>query len=45
MSEFGILPIEDVNLDDFFEDTEEPEKEEKTETITCPYCKKEFTKA
>lgn len=44
MSEFGILPIEDVNLDDFFEDTEEPIKEEKEETITCPYCNKEFIK-
>ena len=44
MSEFGLLPMEDVNLNDFFEDHEEHKEEEKPKTITCPYCGKEFTK-
>lgn len=44
MSEFGILKTEDVNLDEFFEDKEDKDKEEIKETITCPYCNKEFIK-
>lgn len=45
MSEFGFLYNEEVNLDDFFTEAEEPKKEEKeTDTITCPYCHKQFTK-
>ena len=45
MSEFGFLDNEEVNLDDFFTETEESKKEEKeTDTITCPYCHKQFTK-
>ena len=45
MSEFGFLDNEEVNLDDFFTEAEESRKEEKeTDTITCPYCHKQFTK-
>ena len=45
MSEFGFLDNEEVNLDDFFTEVEESKKEEKeTDTITCPYCHKQFTK-
>ena len=45
MSEFGFLDNEEVNLDDFFTEVEELKKEEKeTDTITCPYCHKQFTK-
>ena len=45
MSEFGFLDNEEVNLDDFFTEAEESKKEEKeTDTITCPYCHKQFTK-
>ena len=45
MSELGFLDSEEVDLDDFFTEPEEPnEKEKETETITCPYCHKQFTK-
>lgn len=45
MTEFGLLPLEDVNLEDFFEEHEkEDPEEEKPETIICPYCHKEFIK-
>ncbi len=45
MSELGFPDSEEVNLDDFFTKTEEPIKDEKeTDTITCPYCHKQFTK-
>jgi ParB-like chromosome segregation protein Spo0J len=45
MSELGFLDIEEVDLDDFFTEPEEQnEKEKETETITCPYCHKQFTK-
>lgn len=45
MSEFGFLDNEEVNLDDFFTEAEESKKEEKEkDTITCPYCHKQFTK-
>ena len=45
MSELGFLDSEEVDLDDFFTEPEEPnEKEQETDTITCPYCHKQFTK-
>lgn len=45
MSELGFPDSEEVNLDDFFTEAEEPIKDEKeTDTITCPYCHKQFTK-
>lgn len=45
MSELGFSDNEEVNLDDFFTEAEESKKEEKeTDTITCPYCHKQFTK-
>lgn len=42
MSDFGFIKVEDINLDDFFEEKEPIEKEEKKETILCPHCGKEF---
>lgn len=45
MSELGFPDSEEVDLDDFFTEAEEPIKDEKeTDTITCPYCHKQFTK-
>ena len=45
MSELGFLDSEEVDLDDFFTEPEEPnEKEKETDIITCPYCHKQFTK-
>jgi ParB/RepB/Spo0J family partition protein len=45
MSELGFLDSEAVDLDDFFTEAEEPNKKDKeTDTITCPYCHKQFTK-
>lgn len=45
MSELGFPDSEEVNLDDFFTEAEEPIKDEKeADTITCPYCHKQFTK-
>ena len=45
MSELGFLDSEEVDLEDFFTEPEEPnEKEKETDTITCPYCHKQFTK-
>lgn len=45
MSELGFLDSEEVDLDDFFTEPEELNKEEKeADTITCPYCHKQFTK-
>lgn len=41
MEDFGFLKTEDVNLDDFFEENN-TQKEEKKETIICPYCQKEI---
>ena len=43
MEDFGFLKTEDININDFFEDAPE-HKEEKKETIICPYCNKEFIK-
>lgn len=45
MSELGFPDSEEVNLDDFFTEAEEPsEKEKEIDTITCPYCHKQFIK-
>ena len=44
MSGFGFLEMEDVNLDHFFEDTSVEKGDTPPETITCPYCHKEFIK-
>lgn len=43
MSELGFQSFEEVNLDDFFEESQSSPKEEKEEVIVCPYCNKEFT--
>ena len=37
MSEFGFLNVEDVNLDDFFEENQN-EKKNEPKTIICPHC-------
>ena len=42
MSELGFLDSEEVDLDDFFTDAPQEEKEEKKQTVKCPYCGKEF---
>lgn len=42
MSEFGFLNDEDINIDDFFVETEEETKEEKTKQIKCPCCNEIF---
>ena len=42
MTDYGFLETEDVNLDDFFTDAPQEEKEEKKQTVKCPYCGKEF---
>lgn len=41
MSDFGFLKQEDINIDDFFEESND-QKEEKKNTIICPYCNKEI---
>lgn len=42
MNDFGFLEMEEVNLDDFFEDTESTEKEKENKKVICPHCGKEF---
>lgn len=45
MEQYGFEKLEDLNLDNFFEENnKEEEKEIKEEKIICPYCKKEFIK-
>lgn len=41
MEDFGFIKTEEINLDDFFEEKEQPE-EKKKNTLTCPYCGKEI---
>lgn len=41
MEQYGFDKIEDVNLDEFFKDNNEI-KEDKKDTIICPYCNKEI---
>lgn len=40
MTQFGFIKNEEVNIDDFFEDTEPKEKTPKK--IKCPHCGEEF---
>ena len=42
MEDFGFDVVENVNIEDFFEENEPIEQKEKT--IICPYCGKEFVK-
>lgn len=43
MEEFDFIKIDDVNLDDFFEDKEEKEEKiEEPKEIQCPHCKMWF---
>lgn len=42
MEDFGFTNMEDIDIDSFFEDAPDIQKEEKKNTITCPYCNKEF---
>ena len=41
MGDFGFLKHENIDIDEFFEEND-IEKEEKKETIICPYCNKEI---
>ena len=43
MADFGFIKMEDINLDDFFEEKEEKEKIEEPKEIQCPHCKMWFT--
>lgn len=43
MSAYGFEPVEEVDMDSFFESKEESEeKEEKKKTVVCPHCGEEF---
>lgn len=42
MGMFDFMKTEKINVDDFFTESEEKPKEEKIETVICPYCNKEF---
>jgi len=44
MEDFGFFKAEDINIDDFFEEKPQVEKEKQPETITCPYCGEQFEK-
>lgn len=44
MGMFDFMKTEEINVDDFFMEAEEKPKEEKVETVICPYCNKEFVK-
>ena len=44
MGMFDFIKTEKIDVDDFFEEAEEKPKEEKIETVICPYCNKEFIK-
>lgn len=43
MADFGFIKMEDINLDDFFEEKEEKEKKDEPKQIQCPHCKMWFT--
>lgn len=43
MEQFGFKEFDHSDIDDFFKDAEEKEKEEKLHTITCPHCGKLIT--
>jgi site-specific DNA-methyltransferase (adenine-specific) len=42
MDNFGFIKHEDVDLDNFFEEKNDEQKEEKKKTVICPHCGKEF---
>lgn len=42
MSDYGFPDMEDIDLDDFFEDSEGETEPKKEKTVTCPHCGKEF---
>ena len=43
MEQFGFKEFNHDDIDDFFKDAEEVEKEEKLHVITCPHCGKQIT--
>ena len=43
MEQFGFKDFDHSDIDDFFKDAQENEKEEKLHTITCPHCGKLIT--
>lgn len=42
MEQFGFKEFDHEDIDDFFEDAQENEKEEKLHVITCPHCGKQI---
>lgn len=42
MSEFGFIDLDDINLDDMFQEAPEEDKKEEHRTIICPHCGEEF---
>lgn len=44
MSDFGFVNVDDIDIDNFFENKPETSEEKEEELITCPYCKKQFKK-
>lgn len=42
MEQFGFKEFDNGDIDDFFEDAQENEKEEKLHVITCPHCGKQI---
>lgn len=42
MEQFGFKEFDHGDIDDFFEDAQENEKEEKLHVITCPHCGKQI---
>lgn len=43
MEQFGFIKEDDVNIDDFFMDSEQKEKEKEPKQIQCPNCREWFT--
>lgn len=42
MSEFGFVDLDDINLDDMFQEAPEEDKKEERRTVICPHCGEEF---
>ena len=42
MKDFGFEKIEDINLDNFFEEKNDEQKQEKKKIVICPHCGKQF---
>lgn len=42
MEELGFIEVDDINIDDFFEDKEPVEKEKEPKMVQCPHCGEKF---